>query len=66
LIVDVVVRVLQDELFAAERGLGVVLLQDVKLAEFHPEIKLNGGSIILPNWRSHHLLSSATIVPSSK
>jgi hypothetical protein len=55
LIVDVVVRVLEDELFAAERGLGVVLLQDVELAEFHPEIKLNRGSIILPNWRSHCL-----------
>jgi len=36
LIVVVVVRILQDEFFAAEGGLGVVLLQDVELAQLHP------------------------------
>lgn len=31
-----VVWVLEDELFAAERRLGVVLLQDVEVAQLHP------------------------------
>ena len=36
MVVDVVVRILQDEFFAAEGGLSVVLLQDVELAQLHP------------------------------
>lgn len=39
LIVNVVVRILKDEFFAAESSFGVILLQDVQLTQFQPEIR---------------------------
>jgi hypothetical protein len=36
LVVEVAVGVLEDELFATEGRLGVVLLQNVELAKLHP------------------------------
>ena len=38
--VDVVVRVGEDELLAAEGGFGVVLLGDVQVTELHPRFSI--------------------------
>merc|ERR1719334_3008681 len=74
LIVKVIMRVLQNEFFAAKRSFSVILLQNVEFAEFHPGfsvvhkladvlVKLSNRSSIfaLSTQNGHFSLASLTV-----